>query len=46
MKDGEEEGNRTRAAQLLLERGWGKPAQDNTHSGQLEVIIRKLGKGE
>ena len=42
MKRGGEEANRTRAAQVLLDRGWGKPAQDNTVSGELKITIRKL----
>jgi hypothetical protein len=46
MKRGGEEANRTRAAQVLLDRGWGKPAQDNTVSGELKITIRKLLDGK
>jgi len=33
------------ASKVLLERGWGRPPQDNTHSGELNINIRKI-KGE
>lgn len=46
MKNGDDEGNRVRAAQVLLDRGWGKPAQDNTVSGELRITIRKLLDGK
>jgi hypothetical protein len=42
IETSEDEANRTRAAQVLLDRGWGKPAQDNTVHGELKITIRKL----
>lgn len=34
MTNGSNEGARVRAAEVLLERGWGKPAQPLEHSGE------------
>jgi hypothetical protein len=35
-----------RAIGMLLDRGWGKPAQDNTHmhevKGEIRVVLRKM----
>ena len=33
-----------RAIGMLLDRGWGKPAQDNTHEvkGEIRVVLRKM----
>lgn len=33
MTDGENERNRLAAAQAIIERAWGKPVQQNEHSG-------------
>jgi hypothetical protein len=35
---------RLRAANILLERGWGKPQQDQTHEikGEIKVTLRKM----
>lgn len=43
MQNGEET-NRIRAAEMLLDRGWGKPKTDNNHtiSGEVRVILRKM----
>ena len=32
------------ASQVLIERGWGKPQQDNTHTlqGEVRVVLRKM----
>ena len=39
-----EEGNRIRAADILLDRGWGRPKQDNSHEvkGEIKVVLRKM----
>jgi hypothetical protein len=44
MKDGLEEGTRLRAADILLDRGFGRPKQDNTHTlqGEVRVVLRKM----
>jgi hypothetical protein len=44
MKDGIEESNRIRAADILLDRGWGRPKQDNSHEvkGEIKVILRQM----
>ena len=38
-----------RAIGMLLDRGWGKPAQDNTHlhevKGEIRVVLRKMLDG-
>jgi hypothetical protein len=41
-------GRRLTAAGMLLDRGWGKPKQDNTHtiSGEVRVILRKMLEDE
>ena len=33
-----------RAIQALMDRGWGKPTQDNTHEvkGEIKVVLRKM----
>jgi hypothetical protein len=35
---------RMRAAAMLLERGWGKPSQENTHEvkGEIKVVLRQM----
>jgi hypothetical protein len=35
---------RIRAASILMDRGWGKPAQDQTHEikGEIKVTLRKM----
>lgn len=47
---GENEGARVRAAEALLERGWGKPAQPVEHSGadgaDLGLTVRFVKAGE
>jgi len=45
MRNGTNENTRSYCATALLDRGWGKPSQDNTHSGDIQVTIRKI-KGE
>jgi hypothetical protein len=41
---GESEAARVAAAIALLDRGWGKPQQDNTHEvkGEIRVVLRKM----
>ena len=48
MMTGTEESNRLRAADIMLDRGWGRPKQDNTHqvSGEVRVILRKMLEDE
>ena len=48
MKDGIEESTRLRAADILLDRGFGRPKQDNTHTlqGEVRVILREMLKDE
>lgn len=43
-KKGRSEGARVTAAIALLDRGWGKPPQDSTHTlqGEVRVILRKM----
>jgi hypothetical protein len=33
-----------RAIGILMDRGWGKPSQDNTHEvkGEIKVVLRKM----
>jgi hypothetical protein len=42
MDCSEDEGVVIAASKVLLDRGWGKPAQDNTVHGELKITIRKL----
>ena len=37
-----------RAIGMLLDRGWGKPQQDNTHEvkGEIRVVLRKMLEGD
>ena len=37
-------GRRLHAASILLDRGWGKPKQDNSHEvkGSMEIILRDI----
>jgi hypothetical protein len=37
-----------RAISILLDRGWGRPKQDNTHtlSGEVRVVLRKMLEDE
>ena len=44
MENSLEEGNKIRAADILLDRGWGRPKQNNTHElkGEVRVILRKM----
>jgi hypothetical protein len=48
MMTGTEESSRLRAADILLDRGWGKPKTDNTHSisGEVRVVLRKMLEDE
>jgi hypothetical protein len=48
MINGAEESSRIRAADILLDRGWGRPKQDNTHtlSGEVRVVLRKMLEDE
>ena len=42
--NGESEAARVSASIALLDRGWGKPKQDNSHEvkGEIKVILRKM----
>jgi len=44
MDKGLEEGTRVRCADILLDRGFGRPKQDNTHElrGEVRVVLRKM----
>ena len=44
MRDGLEESTRLRAADILLDRGFGRPKQETTNEvkGELRVIMRKV----
>jgi hypothetical protein len=44
LENGVEEGNRIRAADILLDRGWGRPKTDNKHEvkGEIKVVLRKM----
>ncbi len=47
-KDGTNEGARVSAAVALLDRGWGKPAQQHTGEdgkGDIQVVIRHIVDG-
>jgi hypothetical protein len=41
-------GRRLTAAGMILDRGWGRPKQDNKHeiSGEIRVILRKMLEDE
>jgi hypothetical protein len=41
-------GRRLTAAGMMLDRGWGRPKQDNTHtlSGEVRVVLRKMLEDE
>ena len=43
-ENGTSEPARVAAAVALLDRGWGKPKQDNSHavSGEIRVVLRKM----
>jgi hypothetical protein len=43
-ENGESEAARVAAAVALLDRGWGKPQQDQTHEvkGEIRVVLRKM----
>ena len=42
--NGESEAARVSASIALLDRGWGKPKQDNSHEvkGEVRVVLRKM----
>ena len=42
--NGESEAARVSASIALLDRGWGKPKQDNSHEvkGEIKVILRQM----
>ena len=42
MQHGTNENTRSYCATALLDRGWGKPAQDNSLSGELNINIRNV----
>ena len=44
MDNGLEESTRLRAADILLDRGFGRPKQDNSHEikGEIKVVLRKM----
>ena len=44
MDNGAEEATRLRAADILLDRGFGRPKQENSHElkGEVRVILRKM----
>ena len=48
IQNGENEASRVAAAFGMLDRGWGRPTQDNTHEikGEVRVILRKMIDGE
>ena len=46
MQHGTEEGVQARCAVALLERGWGRPKQENTVKGDLKLVIRQMLDGE
>lgn len=48
VKDSPNEASQIAAASVLLERGWGRPTQDNTHEikGEIQITLRKLLSGE
>ena len=48
IQNGESEQARVAAAFGMLDRGWGRPTQDNTHEikGEVRVILRKMIDGE
>ena len=37
---------RIEAIKVLLDRGWGRPKQDTTVKGDLNIVIRKMLDGE
>ena len=50
-KDGTTEGARVSAAQVLLDRGWGRPAQTVEHTGkdgdsEIRILIRTITEGK
>jgi len=44
IQNGESEASRIAAAFGMLDRGWGKPQQDNTHEikGEIKVVLRQM----
>ena len=42
MQHGTNENTRSFCADKLLDRGWGRPQQDNTLSGELNINIRNV----
>lgn len=44
MKDSPDEGVAVAASKVLLDRGWGRPKQDNTHEhkGEFNIILRDI----
>jgi hypothetical protein len=44
IQNGESEQARVSAAFGMLDRGWGKPQQDNTHEikGEIKVVLRQM----
>jgi hypothetical protein len=44
MDNGTEEANRLRAADILIDRGWGRPSQQQTTEikGKIEVVVRDI----
>jgi hypothetical protein len=48
MINGAEEASRIRAADILLDRGWGRPKQESTHElkGEVRVVLRKMLEDE
>ena len=44
MKDGLEESTRVRCADILLDRGFGRPKQETTNEvkGELRILMRKV----
>jgi hypothetical protein len=47
-ENGTSEPARVAAAVALLDRGWGKPKQDNSHEvkGEVRVVLRKMLEDE
>jgi hypothetical protein len=44
IQNGESEQARVAAAFGMLDRGWGRPKQDNTHeiTGEIKVVLRQM----
>jgi hypothetical protein len=45
-QNGTSEAASVTAAGMILDRGWGRPKQDSTVKGDLNIVIRKMLDGE